>query len=111
MKVTKMENLKEILQKSDRYKNFTILDNPVRFKDMFAGENIDVIQIHSVYILNMKGYQDIVGFCGQCVWKDNILSALDGDSYSDDMLVYGYEWFTNEKEDITKGLDILVEDF
>ena len=101
-------NLKKLVKTNERYKDFTLLECPVRFKDMQADNDIDVVQLHDIYPC---GDNEIVGFCGICSWKDNILTSLDGDSYTDEMLVYGYSWFTNEEEGITKGLDILVEDW
>jgi hypothetical protein len=100
--------LKEIISTLERYKDFTILDNPVIFSDLFVNKNIDVVQLHSTQIINMDDHKDIVGFCGQCEWKNNQIKSLDGDSYSDNMKVYGYEWFSNEEEGIRVGVDILV---
>lgn len=102
-----LKRLKKIIKNSDRYKNFTLLECPVRFKDMQADNDIDVVQLHSIEPCG----DDIVGFCGQCTWKDNVLSPLDGDTYYDTMLVYGYEWWSNEEEGVKRGLDILVEDW
>ena len=42
----KNDELKDILKSSDRYKGFTLLDNPVCFKDMFKGKVFDAVQLH-----------------------------------------------------------------
>ena len=104
-----MKDFREIIQDMDRYKDFTILDNPVLFKDMFANRNIDVVQLHSIQVDNDR----ICGFCGSFEWKDNKIIPHDGDSYTADMLVYGYNWWgdaTTENNEYVEvlGLDILV---
>lgn len=104
--------LKEIILNDGRYKDFTILDNPVPFNEFAKDQDIQLVQTHSTQIVqvgNEPPYKKfIIGFCGQFGWKDNKLNSLDGDSYSDSMMVLGYEWFTNEEKGITKGLDILT---
>lgn len=103
-----MTKLKEIIRNSDRYKDFIILDKPMVFKDLFINKNIDVVQLHSTQTYDIPGGKDIVGFCGVCEWKNNQLKSLDGDSYTPNMLVLGYSWFSNEEEGVNVGLDILV---
>ena len=98
--------LKELLKNDSRYNNFIVLDKPVKFKEKFANKNAEVVQLHSIYI-GGKG-EGICGLCGQCSWKDNILSPLDGDTYTEDMTIYGYEWWSNKEKGVEKGLDILV---
>ncbi len=98
--------LKELLKDNDRYSNFTIFDVPVKFKDEFANKPANVVQLHSIQTYGDG--KDICGFCGQCSWKNNVLTPLDGDSYSENMTVYGYNWWSNKEENIDKGLDILV---
>lgn len=95
--------LKEILKNNERYNDFTLFETPVRFKDMQANIDIKEVQLHSV---ELCGENDIVGFCGAFSWVNNILTPLDGDSYSENTLVYGYSWF--EDADGNKCLDILV---
>lgn len=103
-----MINLKKLIKNNPRYKDFTLLECPVRFKDMQADNDIQLVQLHSIAECEPN---DVVGFCGVCSWTNNELKSLDGDSYSDEMLVYGYSWFTNEEENITKAIDILVLDW
>ena len=91
----------EIVKQLPRYKDFTIVKEPIKFKDMFAGQNIDCVQLHSTEVV----FDTIVGFCGVFMWHDNTLTPLDGDSYSENVLVLGYDWFEHNGE---KCLDILV---
>lgn len=105
-----MSEIKEIISHSNRYKGFVILNTPIAFKDLFVNKDIDVVQLHSIQTYDTGNGKDIVGFCGVCEWKNNQLESLDGDSYSENMNVLGYEWFTNEKEGVKTGVDILVGD-
>lgn len=99
--------LKDIINKSDRYKNFTILNKPVPFDDLMKDKNFDVVQTHSTQIIEIdENTKDIIGFCGQFSWKNNEIKPLDGDSYNPHMTVYGYDDWSNECS--TNGLDILV---
>jgi hypothetical protein len=104
--------LKEVISDDERYKGFTILDNPVPFNEFAKDQDIQLVQLHSTQIIqvgNEPPYKKfIIGFWGQFEWKNNKLNSLDGDSYSDSMMVLGHKWFTNEEEGITKGLDILT---
>lgn len=102
------EELKNILVNSDRYKDFTLLDKPVKFNELFKDKDIDCVQVHSTQIISYSGGKDIVGFCGQFSWKDNKIKSLDGDNYSPHMTVFGYTWFENKEEGIKIGVDILI---
>jgi len=94
--------VKEKIRNIDRYCSFTVLDTPQVFRSFFAGKDFDVVQLHSLYPVD----DGIVGFCGVCSWESGKLKSLDGDSYSEEMTVYGYrEW---SDEEASKGLDILV---
>lgn len=104
-----IKDLRKIIRKNNRYKNFTLLENPVKFCDMQAGNNIDMVQIHSTQTFGNPADLHIVGFAGQFSWKDNTIIPLDGDSYNPEMTVYGYEWFENKEKGINRGLDILVD--
>ena len=97
---------KNIVKSNKRYADFTILEKSKRFNEMFAGQNIPCVQLHSTELLS--DLSDIVGFCGTFGWKDGILTPLDGDSYAEDMSVLGYNWFTNENGE--KCLNVLVGD-
>lgn len=93
------EQLKEILDRNERYKNFTYLEEPIPFNVLFKRKRIKEVQVHSSTIY----HDSIVGFCGRFKLKDGKIVPLDFDSYNDDMRVIGYEW-------TDKGmLDILVE--
>lgn len=100
-----VDKLKEI----EGYTDFTILDTPVKFSDLFKNRNFDVVEVHSIQKVNFdKCKEDIVGFCGTFRWKNNKLESLDGDSYNRDTLIYGYEEFTNKEYNVDSGLSILV---
>lgn len=107
-----INELKTILKSSDRYADFIILDKPVPFNELYNGQDIEMVQLHSIqtYEIDKNGTKDIVGFCGQCAWKNNEIISLDHDSYSASMTVYGYSWWENKDENIEHGLDILVGD-
>mgnify|MGYP004511087641 FL=1 len=104
-----MSELKEIIKNSTRYNEFTLLDEPASFKELFKDENFDYVQLHSTQIFSYKdGTKDIVGFCGVFSWKDNVVKSLDGDLYNDSVTVLGYERFTTQDGSIC--IDILVGD-
>ena len=96
-----MQIAKKII-KQERYKDFTLLSNPIPFYDWADGEDFELVQLHS---LMPSGENDIVGFCGIFSWKNNKLKNLDGDSYDEKMLVYGYHLFEDNKVDILVGDD------
>lgn len=50
----------EIIKKLPRYQNFTIVDNPISFNEMFKDTTINIVQVHSVDVIT----DDIIGFCG-----------------------------------------------
>ena len=100
-----MQDWKEIVKNDERYKDFVVLDTPVLFREMFADQNIPRVQLHSIQMYETPKTKGIVGFCGVFRWEKNTIIPLDGDSYSEDTMVYGYEWFTHEGD---KCLDILV---
>lgn len=103
------DELKDVLKASDRYKNFTFLDKPVCFKDMFKDKNFDVVQLHSTQIIDIgNGIKDIVGFCGAFKWHNNEITPLDGDDYNNNFNVLGFEEFDYEENGMQlKGIDIL----
>lgn len=96
----------DFIEKLERYKTFNLLKNPIPFNELFI-ENYNVVQLHSI----QKIEDSIIGFCGVFKWEYGALYPLDGDSYSENMLVYGYEKFYTSKEKCGQeydGLDILV---
>lgn len=97
---------KEIVRKSDRYSDFSIVEVPKKFKEMFLNQDIPYVQVHSVQTYEVGSKSDIIGFCGSFTWMKNELDSLDGDSYNENMLVLGYQWFTDERGN--KCLDVLV---
>jgi hypothetical protein len=87
------------------YENFKGLEEPVPFNEYFKNQDVRVVQ---VYCLTDDGFD--AGFCGVFSWKDNIITPLDGDTYNEKMLVYGYRWFSfeNSHHDEEKALNIVV---
>lgn len=100
-----MEDWKEVVKSDVHYKNFILLDKPVMFCEMFANQNIPCVQLHSTQVYKVENESYIVGFCGCFKWINDEIIPFDGDSYSENTMIYGYEWFTNEN---IKYLDILV---
>lgn len=98
------EALKERLKTEKRYEGFTVLDAPAVFRTLFAGQDAQTVQLHSIDPCG----DGIVGFYGVCSWIGSKIASLDGDSYSDDMDVYGYKWFKDRNG--ANCLDILVEE-
>ena len=76
-------------KKTDRYKDYTVCENPRPFSEMFKDKDFSRVQVHSNQVV--EPINDIVGFCGAFAWEDNVIRSLDGDSYNKDMLVLGYE--------------------
>ena len=99
------KQLKDILSKSDRYSEFIILDEEKPFNEFFKDKDFDYVQLHSSQIFDEH---HIFGFAGVFNWKNNNLKSLDGDYYSDDMSLIGYNYFDNPEEGIYNGLEILV---
>ena len=89
-----------------RYKDFTYLDEPTEFCELFKDQNYDVVQVHDT--TPITGLGSIIGFAGQFEWKNNKLTPLDGDSYTSHMIVIGYNEFSHEG---LKCLDVLSEDW
>ena len=100
------DKLKKIILNDKRYKNFTILPDVVKFKDLFINQNFGLVQLHSTQTYNDGNTENIVGFCGVFEWKNNEVIPLDGDSYTENTDVIGYNFFTDEDNQIC--LDILV---
>ena len=101
-----MESVKDFLSENKRYSHFIFLDNPVPFNVLCKNKNYDLVQVYSVSIDEDKDNYDLIGFCGQFSWKENQLTALDYDSYNEDMLILGYEKGFDQDGDIC--LDVLV---
>lgn len=106
------DELKGILETSDYYEEFTFLDKPTCFKDMFKDRDFDAVQLYSTQIIDIgNDVKDIVGFCGIFRWTDGKIYPLDGDIYYDDFNVLGFEEFNYEENGMQlKGIDVLVGD-
>ena len=101
-----MKDWKEVVKTDTRYEDFTILDEPKRFCEMFANQNIPCVQLHSIQTFDIECKQYLVGFCGCFEWKNGKVIPLDGDSYTKNTMVYGYQWFRATETE--SYLDILV---
>lgn len=99
---------KEILTKSERYSHFTLLDEPKKFTELFAGKPYDCVQLHSAQIISYRDQKDVAGFFGAFSWDGEKITPLDHDTYSEEMLVIGYDLFTNPDAGVNNGLEIIV---
>lgn len=98
----------EELLKNPLYKNYTLMDKPLKFSELFRSQNFEVVELRSIIKLDSESMDKCGRFCGSFGWIDNKLKSLDGDSYNSDMIVYGYMSFENPEACIIKGLSILV---
>ena len=94
---------KEILAKSERYSHFILLDEPKKFTELFAGKPYDCVQLHSAQIISCHDQKDVMGFFGAFSWDGE-----NHDTYSEEMLVIGYDFFTNPDAGVNNGLEIIV---
>lgn len=111
------DELKKFLLSSEDYKDFTYLKEEkslirlLEDKDI-SSKNISLIQLNQIDPVrdDKNNIIDIIGFVGQCVYKDGKITSLDGDTYNPKMKVYGYEFFEYKTKDkkLYKGIDILV---
>lgn len=82
VKEIKNNNIKTVLyiiKKEDRYKDFTILEKPIKFKDLFKDVDFDVVQLHSTQVYELKnGEKNIVGFsdCSQRLKSCGSIGAM-----------------------------------
>jgi hypothetical protein len=99
---------KEILAKSERYSHFILLDEPKKFTELFAGKPYDCVQLHSAQIILCHDQKDVMGFFGAFSWDGEKITPLDHDTYSEEMLVIGYDFFINPDAGVNNGLEIIV---
>lgn len=92
-----------------RYAGFTLLDAPVPFNELFAGQPFATVQVHSAATYRVGADEGVVGFCGAFAWDGRELTPLDGDSYAAAMPVVGHDLFVNA--DGVECLDVLVTDW
>lgn len=105
----KKTELRNFIENTDRYKSFTLLDEPKPFNEIFKDKDFDHVQTHSTQMFEIPGEgKDIIGFSGVFAWKNNQLTSLDHDTYSESMPILGYDYFSNEKFNVHNGLEILV---
>ncbi len=101
-----ISKLRNIIEKEERYKDFTFLEKPMPFNIVFKNTDISTVQVHSSQIIEQDDYVGLVGFCGVFSWKDNKLTPLDGDSYNEKMSILGFSWFKDDKGN--RCLDVLA---
>ena len=94
------------IKNNPRYSDFTYFDEPVMFDEYFKDKNYDVVQVYDISPISDK-YPEPIGFAGKFEWKANTITPLDGDSYTSQMPIYGFEEFTSDKGLI--GVDILTD--
>ena len=92
----------------NRYFDFTYLDKAVFFDEYFKDKNYSVVQVHDIRPCTEKDIEPI-GFAGQFKWVKNVLTPLDGDSYTAHMPIYGYQKFKDEEGKMC--LDILTDEW
>ena len=80
------------------------MEKPIEFDktDLFSDKYTE-IQIHDVS--KIPDYPDVVGFCGVFRIEDGEIVSLDGDSYSPQMIIVGYEEFEYDNQ---TWLDLLT---
>lgn len=88
----------------DRYKDFTYLETPIEFCNLFEHCDYDVVQVHDMTPCG----DSIIGFAGQFKWQNNEITPLDGDSYTSHMTILGYNEFNSNG---LKCLDVFTEDW
>lgn len=99
------DKVREHIKSSVRYKHFTILDNPTSLNELCEGKEKVYVALHDIRPIPDTDY--IIGFCGVIEYRNGEIYPLDGDSYSKDMKIWGYEWFDCDEYD--NAVDILVE--
>lgn len=86
-----------------RYKDFVFLKEPVEFSILFKDIDFPEVQVHAGAVI----FDTLVGFMGAFKWTHNTITPLDGESYSTEMLVYGFRIF-RDGVSLENNLDILV---
>lgn len=103
-----MSNWKSILKNRNEYKNYTYLETPETFSELFKNKTIPYVQLRKLSCIGNTDDLDYVTFGGTFEWRNDIITPIDTDDYATDMLVYGYCWF--DRDDNTKGLYIIVKE-
>ncbi len=101
---------REELIQDIRFKDYTILDTPQKFSELFHDQDYVIVELENTIklVADEKILYGNGRFQGSFMWINNEIMSLDGDSYELDMTVYGYMEFSNQEEGIEKGLNILV---
>lgn len=84
-----------IAENNERYNDFIPITDPFSgptntpFSTYFKNDRYHIVQVYDLSII--PSADDIVGFAGQFRWENDKITSLDGDSYSPDMTIWGYE--------------------
>lgn len=91
------EELKQRVSSTNRYEDAIFLEKPIEFDktDLFSDKYAE-IQLHDVS--KIPNYPDVLGFCGVFKIESGEIVSLDGDSYSPQMIVVGYQEFVYDNE-------------
>ena len=92
------------VKKLERYKNYVILDRPIKFSDWLKDSEYIIVQAQSLE----KCLDSIVGYVGVFGWEKNKINLIDGAIRSPNFTVYGYQEFSGEH--IENGLFVLVKE-
>lgn len=101
---------REELMQDVRFKDYTILDTPQKFSELFRNQDYLIVELVNTIklVVDEKVLYGNGRFEGSFMWINNEIMSLDGDSYDPDMTIYGYMEFSNMEEGVEKGLTILV---
>ena len=100
--------LKKVIETNERYKNFHLLDEPERFDHTFLfSDKYEAIQVHDTTPVGSNG--NIIGFAGVCKVEGDDVVSLDGDSYTKEMVITGYQEFKNKDGKLC--LDLMVDEW
>lgn len=94
------------IKNNPRYSDCIYFDEPIMFDVYFKDKDYDVVHVHDINPIN-DVHPEPRGFVGQFEWKANTIDSLDGDSYTAQMPIYGFEEFTSD--DGLKCIDILTD--
>ena len=62
------------VKKLERYKNYVILDRPIKFSDWLKDSEYIIVQVQSLE----KCLDSIVGYVGIFGWEKNKINLIDG---------------------------------
>lgn len=90
----------EKLKKRDKYILYAFPDKPTPFCELFKERNFEVVDVLIIYS------EDDATYAGSFKWEFGKIISLDGDTYNENMKVYGYKIFSHDMDSL--GLSIIV---